>query len=132
MESLNVKTKAGCAAVMTAASLFAQWAHWFIFEKIEFSSFYLFFTPLVLCFMYRLLMADSENGGRFSKPFIFIFTVALPLAAAFIISAFMLLNYPDKHVFSGQAGKRHTLRADCSLFGQNIYNLCLSSGLFGH
>lgn len=48
MESLNVKTKAGCAAVMTAASLFAQWAHWFIFEKIEFSSFYLFFTPLVL------------------------------------------------------------------------------------
>ena len=126
MESLNVKTKAGCAAVMTAASLFAQWAHWFIFEKIEFSSFYLFFTPLVLCFMYRLLMADSENGGRFSKPFIFIFTVALPLAAAFIISVFMLLNYPD------QAGKRHTLRADCSLFGQNIYNLCLSSGLFGH
>lgn len=100
MESLNVKTKAGCAAVMTAASLFAQWAHWFIFEKIEFSSFYLFFTPLVLCFMYRLLMADSENGGRFSKPFIFIFTVALPLAAAFIISVFMLLNYPDISMFS--------------------------------
>ena len=100
MSSLNIKSKAGCAAVMTAASLFAQWAHWFIYEKTEFSSFYLWFTPLVLCLMYRLLMADSESQGKFSKTFIFIFTVALPLLISLIISVYMLLSYPDISTFS--------------------------------
>lgn len=103
MASLSIKSRAGAAAAMTAASLFAQWAHWFIYEKIEFSSVYLCFTPLVLCLMYRLLMADCESGGKFSKPFIFAFTVLVPFAVSAIISAYMMMSYPDISTFSASA-----------------------------
>lgn len=100
MASISIKSRAGAAAIMTAASLFAQWAHWFIFEKTEFSSVYLCFTPLVLCLMYRLLMADCESGGKFSKPFIFIFTALVPFAVSFIISVYMMIAFPDISTFS--------------------------------
>lgn len=104
-EPLRIKTTAGCAAVMTAASLFIQWAHWFIFEKIAFSSVYLGFTPLILCLMYRFMMADCENNGRFSKSFVFIFTVALPLVISVIVSIYMMWSYPDISTFSANEPK---------------------------
>ncbi len=106
MASLSIKSRTGAAAAMTAASLFAQWAHWFVYEKLGFSSVYLCITPLVLCLMYRLLMADCESGGKFSKPFIFVFTVLVPFAVSVIISVYMLIAFPDISTFSASAPEK--------------------------
>lgn len=120
MESLSIKSKAGSAAVMTAVSLFAQWAHWFIFEKIAFSSVYLWFTPLVLCLMYRFLMADCENKGRFSKSSIFIFTVIIPFAIVIIISIYMILKFPDLSTFSASKPESGTPSELISLYSGRL------------
>lgn len=120
MASLSIKSRAGAAAVMTAASLFAQWAHWFIYEKIEFSSVYLCFTPLVLCLMYRLLMADTESGGRFSKPFIFVFTVLVPFVISVVVSVYMLIAFPDISTFSVSQPEKGILSEKISLYSGRL------------
>lgn len=124
MASLSIKSRAGAGAVMAAASLFAQWAHWFVYEKIGFSSVYLCFTPLVLCLMYRLLMADCESGRKFSKPFVFVFTVLVPLAVSVIISVYMMLSFPDISTFSASEPERGIPTEIISLYSGRLVLTC--------
>ncbi len=120
MEPLSIKSKTRCAAAMTAASLFAQWVHWFVFEKIEFSSLYLCFTPLILCLMYRFLMADCENKGRFTKIFINIFTIVVPLIISLIISLYILFKYPDTSTFSALKEEKNSPSELVSLYSGRL------------
>lgn len=124
-QGLTIKTTWGKAAIMTAASLFIQVIHWVVFDKIQFDSFYLWFTPLIFCFMYRLLMADCENGGKISKAFIFSFTVAVPLLLALGVSGYMILSYPDISTFSNEKEETGAVSEIISLYSGR---LVLTSG----
>ena len=119
-EGLSIRTTRGKAAVMTAASLFIQIIHWVVFDKVQFDSLYLWFTPLIFCLMYRLLMADCEKGGKISKGFIFSFTVAVPFLLAVLVSVYMIVSYPDISTFFATMEETGVLSETIALYSGRI------------
>lgn len=119
-EGLSIRTTWGKAAVMTAASLFIQIIHWVVFDKVQFDSAYLWFTPLIFCLMYRLLMADCESGGKISKGFIFSFTVAVPFLLALLVSVYMIISYPDISTFSAIKEETGSVSETISIYSGRI------------
>lgn len=124
-EGLSIKTTWGKALVMTAASLFIQVIHWVVFDKVQFDSTYLWFTPLIFCLMYRFLMADCENGGKISKSFIFCFTALIPFLLAVGVSVYMIISYPDISTFSATKEESGIISETVSLYSGR---LVLTSG----
>ena len=114
MESL--KSGIFAAAALCTGSLFIQCIHWVIFEKAAFASSYLWFTPLVICLMYKLLTLDSKKEKGISKLFVFGFGVALPLVISLAVSIYMIVSYPDLSVFSDTVQESGTARETIALY----------------
>ncbi len=108
-------------AVITACSLFAQWAHWFIYEKSGMWSGFLIVSPLALCFMYSLVMYECRENKRYSGVFIFVFSVVLPLLISFALCEFMLLCYPELSVFSEYGSVKGTPKEIISIYSGRIF-----------
>ncbi|MGN0622115.1 MAG: hypothetical protein ACI4I9_09630 [Porcipelethomonas sp.] len=120
MEGYEIREHALRGAVITACSLFAQWVHWFVYEKTGISGGFLFFTPLVLCFMYSLVMSECGKNRSFGKGFVFVFSVIIPLALSFVLSAYMVLSYPDMSIFSADKEIKGTPREIIAIYSGRI------------
>ena len=107
---LRFRERPFTALVVTASSLFCQWLNWFVYEKINYAWGITLVTPLVLCMMYHLVQMDGGHEGSFSRRFLFIFAVAVPLMFGIILTMIMLLAAPDISVFSPDAEYRGTVR----------------------
>ncbi len=85
--------------IIAACSLFAQGVHWFVFEKVAFESAMLWLTPLILCMLYHFVMADSGEGKPYSRKFVFLCAVVIPLLLSIIGTLLIWLNYPHLSLF---------------------------------
>ena len=107
---LSFRENVFTAVAVTAASLFCQWANWFVYEKINYAWGFTLVTPLVLCLMYHFVQLDGGRKDSFSRRFFFIFSVAVPLLFGILLTGIMLLSAPDISVFSPEAEYRGTVR----------------------
>ncbi len=85
--------------IIAACSLFAQGIHWFLFEKIGFDSAMLWLTPLILCMLYHCVLLDAGEGKPYSRRFIFLCAVAIPLVLSIAGTVLIWLNYPHLSLF---------------------------------
>lgn len=89
--------------VIFLLSLFSQWLNWFAFEKLSYSSKYLFITPMILCLMYHLVQLDAGKDECFSRRFFFTFSVMIPFIFGLIMTVVMFLLNPGLSTFTPDA-----------------------------
>ncbi|WP_164169235.1 hypothetical protein [Ruminococcus flavefaciens] len=119
------------AMAVTLASLFCQWANWFVYEKINYAWGFTLVTPLVLCMMYHFVQLDSGREGSFSRRFFFIFSAAVPLLTGVILTVIMLLAAPEISVFSPEAEYRGTVREIIATYAGRFVFTSLYLLIFG-
>lgn len=119
------------AAAVTAASLFCQWANWFVYEKINYAWGFTLVTPLVLCIMYHFVQLDGGREGSFSRRFFFVFSVAVPLLFGILLTGIMLLSAPEISVFSPEAEYRGTVREVIATYAGRFVFTSLYLLIFG-
>ncbi|MCR4862353.1 MAG: hypothetical protein K5884_07040 [Ruminococcus sp.] len=107
---LTFRERPFTAASITAASLFCQWLNWFAYEKIGYVWGITLVTPLILCAVYHCVQLDGGREGSFSRRFVFVFGVAVPLLIGVLLTIVMLLVAPDISVFSPEAEYKGTVR----------------------
>lgn len=81
--------------VIAVLSLFMQWLNWYAFEKLGYSWGYTLVTPLVLCIMYHFVALDAGRDGNFSRRFLALFAVVVPLVTGIVLTVVMLIASPD-------------------------------------
>lgn len=107
---LTFRERPFTAAAVTLTSLFSQWLNWFAYEKIGYVWGITLVTPLILCIIYHFVQLDGGRKGSFSRRFVFIFGVAVPLLTGVVLTVIMLVAAPEISVFSPDADYEGTVR----------------------
>ena len=96
--------------VIAVLSLFSQWLNWYAFEKLGYSWIFTLFTPLILCIAYHLVALDAGRDGNFSRRFLALFAVVVPLVTGIVLTVIMLIASPDISNFDPETAYSGTVQ----------------------
>ena len=108
------------SALITLMSLFCQFLNWFAFEKLGYPWWIALITPLVLCMMYHFVQLDAGEKNGYSRMFVFIFSVAVPLLLGIIITLILFLGNSELSTFNSNIEYKGTVREIISLYSGRI------------
>ena len=116
--------------VIAVLSLFAQWLNWYAYEKLGYSWVFTLFTPLILCAAYHLVALDAGREGNFSRRFLGLFAVAVPLVTGVVLTVIMLIAAPDISNFDPETAYAGTVQERIATYSGRFVLTSVYLGVF--